>query len=485
MKIDLNKSFPIGKDGRQGPLPKQADFLKKTLDPKGPKFIAYVGGVGSGKSVIGCITILSQAVLYGGEYLICRQFMPELKATTYRTFLEICPSELIIENKIAEMTVYLKSASGKPALVMFRQLEDPDKLRSLNLSGFYIDEANQTTEEAFLLLQGRLRNHNGLRKGIITTNPKGHDWIYQYWVKQDGFSDQDVKKQFYLIKAPSTENVHLPEDYVANMLATYTKERIEREVMGSFDSFEGQVISEFRRDVHVVKPFVIPENWPRLVGIDYGYRNPHAWVWAAVDPDGCLYVYREFYEREWLVHEVLNGSSVYNKVGVFQRMASNEKIEAAAIDPSTRNRSGTKGESIYDEYTEHVPRDFPLVLANNDKTIGLNRLKHYFKIDTKIGKPMIYIFDTCQNLIEEIVKYRYQELNPRSVGKKADKEEPYKVDDHAIDALRYLVMLRPEPWAARDDAQTKLRKMSQIQLSLKETLDRSKGLQHKDPLDMV
>src|SRR5690606_9147808 len=153
----------------------------------------------------------------------------------------------------------------------------------------YIDESSQVSQEAFYLLQSRLRGAH-VRKIIQTTNPAGHDWQYQLFVKQDMFKSEETKKQFLLIRAPSTENEFLPEGYVESMLSTYSEERIQREVMAAFDSFEGAVYPEFRRDVHVIEGFQIPKHWPRFVGADHGFTNPTAWVWGAVDPDGNIYV---------------------------------------------------------------------------------------------------------------------------------------------------------------------------------------------------
>src|SRR3990167_1293819 len=155
--IDLNNCFPLGLDGSKKPLPKQQTFLDKALNPNEFKYVAYVGGVGSGKTLIGCITVLSWAVMYPGDYLVCRQFFPELKMTTYKTFLDICPPELIVENRIADMVIRIKGIDGKISNVYFRPSEEPDKFRSLNLTGYFLDEANQISEEAFMLLQGRLR----------------------------------------------------------------------------------------------------------------------------------------------------------------------------------------------------------------------------------------------------------------------------------------------------------------------------------------
>lgn len=448
---------------KRGPLPKQQAYMNDVLDPKGPKYVAYFGGVGSGKSMILCITMLIQGILHGGEYVIARQFMPELKRTTYKTFLEICPKELIIDHKIALSEVHVRSASGKPAIFYFVGLDEPDKLRSLNLSGFGIDEASQVSEEAFLLLMNRLRNPTGLRKGIIVGNPAGHNWIYHRFVKQDLFKDEATKRDYRLIRAPSTENVHLPDGYVQTMLQNYSEERIQREIMGSFDAFEGMVYPEFRRDIHVVSPFKLPDNWTRVVGIDHGYRNPTAWVWGAVDNDGNIYIYREFYQKEWLIEEICTGHKQKNEPGVMQLMKVGdkyEKITDARIDPSTkaaRNEKNGRKYSDFDIYQENLPSDFPLFIANNEVSPGIDRVKTFLKPDARTGKPRLYIFSTCSNLIEEMTKYRYRELSAAQIGRQNEKEDPYKHDDHAVDALRYLIMAQPEPNPIPEDIYTKIK----------------------------
>lgn len=457
MRLDLNQAFPEALDGSRGPLPKQAQFLRCALDPsvldKDPlnhrnKYIAYVGGLGSGKTLIGCITVLSWAVTQPGEYLISRQYYPELRDTTMKTFFDVCPPELIIEHRVAENKVRLRSAMGKESIILFRPLEEPDKLRSLNLSGFYIDEANQVTEAAFMMLQGRLRG-KGLRKGILTMNPKGHDWVYRWFVKQDHLKTPYMKNLMTLIKAPSTENIHLDPSYIQTMMESWSDDRIQRELMASFDSFEGAVYAEFRRDVHVVRPFKIPKDWTKVIGIDHGYRNPAAWVWGAIDYDGTMWIYREFYEKEWLIEEICKKGKDGSH-SAYGRMAHDEKIQCAFIDPSTHATRASDGLSDYDWYTTHLPKDFVLADANNSKTAGIDRVKSLFKLDNR-GKPKIQIFSDCHHLIEELANYRYAELPISKQGNADEKEEPVKVNDHACDALRYLVMSQPETVPAKED----------------------------------
>ncbi len=478
MILDLNACFPPAADGTQRPLPKQQQFLDAVFNPGGPKFIAYVGGVGSGKTLIGCIAMIYLAIAYPGDYLIARQFMPELSITTYKTFKELCPKEVIVEDRIADRIIRIRGAGGKISNVIFRQLDEVDKLRSLNLCAVYIDEASQVSEAAFLLLQGRLRGPH-IRKLILTSNPAGHDWIYRWWVKQDGFKTEEAKARFSLIKAPSTENVHLPDGYVQSMLETYSPERIQREIMGSFDAFEGQVYHEFRRDVHVIKPFVIPKEWSRVVGMDHGYRNPACALWGAIDYDDNIYIYREFYEREWLIKEICKGHDKTKAPGIVA-MSGTDKIDQARIDPSTRNRDGKDGQSDWDEYLKHLPASWPLLPANNDKELGIDRVKSYLKVSEKTGKPRLYVFDTCVNVIEEMAKYKYKELTHTQQGKMNEKEEPVKVDDHAMDALRYLCMSQPEA-PKHEDRRKHLLQEQSLEGSMRRELDALKHPKVKDP----
>jgi PBSX family phage terminase large subunit len=436
--INLNDCFPEPSSGPRGPLPKQQQFLSSALDPKGPAYILYSGGVGSGKTLVGCISVLSMACQHSGDYLICRLFNPELKLTTYKTFLEICPPELIIEHRVADQIIKIKAADGGVANVIFRGLEEPDKHRSLNLNAAYIDEASQVSEEAFTLLQSRLRGKH-YRKILCTTNPNGHSWLYRYWIKKD-FGNENVKRQFFSVHAPSTENLHLPDGYVQNMLDSWSEERVKREVMGSWDAFQGQVYTEFERAKHVVKPFAIPKEWTRFVGLDHGYRNPAAAIWCAMDYDGNIYAYREFYQNEWIIEEIVKGRKGIGP-GLVD-LSRGEKLEGVWVDPSTKANRGK--DSDFTTYLEYFPRDWALIPANNEVANGIDRVKQLLKLNERTKQPRMFFFDTCVNLIEQMAQYRYEELTPGQEMAKNVKESPVKKDDHAVDALRYAVMSRPE-----------------------------------------
>lgn len=434
--LNLNKCFPSAEDGTQGPLPKQAEFLRMAMDMSlgSPKYIRYIGGVGSGKTLIGCITILTWAVQFPGDYLVARQFFPELRDTTLKTFLDICPKELIVEHRVADAIVKVRSANGQISNILFRHLEEPDKHRSLNLNGFYVDESSQVTEAAFLLLQSRLRGKY-VRKGILTTNSDGRTWGWRYFVQKSLFNSPEIAQFYANIRAPSTENKHLPPDYVQNMLGSWSEDRIRREIYADEEIFEGAVYPEFRRDTHVIKPFVVPDSWTRFIGADHGYTNPACFLWCAQDYDGNIYVYREYYQRERLVKEIAKD---------VVELTKKEKISYISIDPSVRAVRSQTGASDWDTYLEHLPRDLALLPAKNDVEAGIDRVKTFFKVSEKTGRPRLFIFEGCKNLLDELAEYRWEEQTTAQIEKRNRKEAPRKYKDHACDALRYAVMSRPE-----------------------------------------
>lgn len=471
MKLDLLKCFPPGPDGTHAMLPKQKLFFDAVLNPTGPKYVGFISGVGGGKTITGCVTMLAQAILYPSTYLICRQFYPELKDTTYRTFKEICPKDLIVEDRLADLLIRVKAVNGKISTILFRPLEDPDKLRSLNLGGFFIDEASQVSEEAFMLLQGRLRDSSGLRKGICISNPNGHDWQYRWFFKQDHFKVASEKQKYFLIKGTSLENRFLPSDYIDTMLNSWSDQRIQREVMGSFDTFEGAIYDEFRRDVHVVEPYPIPENWTRIMGQDHGFRNPAATVFGAVDEDGDIVIYDELYLTETLIEDICK--TIASKVG-------KRKIDGMYIDPSTKARRNQSGGNVYSDfsiYLENLPKQIPLLCANNEVSTGIERVKSFLKVNPKNKKPRLTIFSTCANVIEEFVQYRWEPLTAAQSGTKNDKEQPRKYNDHAMDALRYLVMSRPDP--TKRDADNK--SWPTPQSAIQKELESIRKPKEKDP----
>jgi phage terminase large subunit len=73
--------------------------------------------------------------------------------------------------------------------------------------------------------------------------------------------------------------------------------------------------------------------------------------------------------------------------------------------------------------------------AKKDVILGLQKVKARMKVQGD-GYPRLFICKRCKNVIREFGSYRWPET--RATGN--DKEEPMKENDHAMDAIRYMVM---------------------------------------------
>lgn len=402
------------------PMAKQAMFHASPA-----KFKCYAGGFGSGKTKCGAAEVIQLALDYPGNFiLVGRMTYPELRDTTMKEVLEFpvevngevkhfVNSPLVSNWNKARYDLTLSNGSQ----IIFRALEDGfHKIKSMNLGAFWIDEATEANEKIWLGLTGRLRRKGCRRTGFVTTNPEGHDWVWKTFVAQ---ADED----HFLVTAPSTENHHLPPGYVDDLIKRYPEEWVKRYVYGSFDSFEGLVYKDFQdKYPWVVNDFEIPDHWYRFVGIDHGYRNPTAILWAAVSPEGRLVIYDEFYSAGKLVSELAE---------IIRAKSGKDQIRLFLIDPSCNNRDGKTGRSIIDEFSDHGIYCTP---ANNEVRAGINRVQEYIKLQN--GMPLLQILKRCVHLRTELQTYRWKDIR---VGAKQDApEKPLKKDDHLVDALRYI-----------------------------------------------
>jgi hypothetical protein len=198
----------------------------------------------------------------------------------------------------------------------------------------------------------------------------------------------------------------------------------ERRAMldGDWDVFAGQYFPEWRRDIHVCRPFAIPREWLRWRAVDFGHFAPMCCLWLARSPEGQVFVYRELYET---------GLRDTEQAMTIQGLSGNERIAVSYGDPSMWNTQ-PNGTSIAQAYQAG---GVYLVPANNDRLAGWQRVHQALS-----EEPVLQVFDTCVNLIRTLPAqvhdlHRVEDLNTEG-------------EDHAVDALRYGLMgghkLRPQ-----------------------------------------
>jgi hypothetical protein len=202
---------------------------------------------------------------------------------------------------------------------------------------------------------------------------------------------------------------------------------------GDWDAMVGAFFSIWNRMRHVVPAFDPPPEWQRYCGVDYGFRDPFAVEWAAVDNDARVWVYREIYATEV---DAPNQA----KLILEAEQNANEANVVRVADPSMWGSRGTPM-SIADIYGME---GCGIAQADNDRLNGWSRFFYYLAEapaceyhrslvtdDQPNGWetcPLIHFMDErCPNLIDAIPNL------PRSKTK-PDDAETRQVDDHGIDA---------------------------------------------------
>jgi len=368
-------------------LPRQADFIHSPV-----KYTAYVAGLGSGKTFAGCVKALKKCAP-GQDGMIVAPTFPMLRDVTQKTFFELLEKG----NYPYTFNKAENSANVFGAQVLFRSADEPDRLRGVNLNWAYVDEAATIhTEDVWRIILGRLREGTQ-PQAWITTTPAGFNWVYKYWVERGN-------SNYALFHSSTRDNKYLPAEYLADLEANYAGEFAKQEIEGEFVAFEGLVYLEFSRNQHIYQDRPLPESWPRVRGIDFGYTNPFVCLWGAIDEDNRLFIYKEHYRPRMLVKE---HAAIIN--------AENHHYLWTVSDHDAQDQAELKACGIYTRN------------AQKDVILGIQRTKARLKVQAD-NWPRLLINERCINTIKEFSSYRWQE----SKEGRNDKEEPVKENDHCF-----------------------------------------------------
>lgn len=369
-----------------------------------------IGGMGSGKTRAGNEEALQLAKEYPGiNGLLGAPTFPQLRDTTLKSFLEdrgdgkpVCDPRLIKSYERSKQRITLWNGSQ----IYFRSLDVPERLKGLNLGFFYIDEASDVKVESFEFLQSRLRQPGiPYLNGFITTNPDST------WVDERFIAGHEL---FFRIHVATKENPHNPPGYLANLEAAFSGEDRIRYIDGQFAKYTGLVYKNFDANVHVVKPFRIPNSWRKIRAIDFGYTNPFCCLWLAQDPiTRTWYIYNEYY---------MPGRTMDIHQSVINDITGSARIDATYADHQRQDRAEL----------EKGNRGIATIPAKKSIVAGISYVRSLFNISADTGLPGLMIFDRCVNFLKEIAKYQYPKVKNGVAS-----EIPIDKFNHALDSGRY------------------------------------------------
>jgi hypothetical protein len=449
----------------------------------------YGGSAGSGKSEI----LILLPLIYGFHQhplfkgLILRRTFPELEAEIILRSKEWYSHAGGIYNESKKQWVF---QSG--AVIKFGHAAKEEDVRSYDSAQYnYIgwDECTSFTKFQYEYLSfSRCRSRTPDLPAIIrnATNPGnvGHAYFRARFVdpcKEGGkiLLDSLTKKKRFFVQAKITDNPHIMAanpTYIQQLEMLPEAEK-RAKLFGDWYTYKGQVFGEWRLEPlpgepeiaqHVVDKFDIPSYWPRVIGIDWGFQA-FTWIgWAAISPQGRVYIYREYAEKgkkttEW-INDLINSTNPEERnlikririchsasqqrgemltiLGQLQRAALQNNIK---VVPELADRARIQGKLLIHEYLRWTPKpdvkkyyteEYSQELADKIfRTYGTKAHSEYVglyaPLEPETNLPKLQVFSDCKEIISVIPDCVYDENKTEDVAEFAG-DDPY-------DGLRILL----------------------------------------------
>lgn len=396
------------------------------------KYVLYGGAKGGGKSYILRWALVRKLLKWAKEGhkgvrvgLFCENY-PALKDRQISKIATEFPRWLgtLADSQIDGMSFKLAPQFGG-GVIALRNLDDVSKYASSEFAVAAVDELTKNQRDVFDQLRSIVRWPNIENTGFWGgTNPGevGHLWVKKLWIDNKFGPEDPPPELFTFVPSLPTDNPHNAQSYLEEL--SKLPERLRKAYWdGNWDVFEGQYFTEWDRAKHVVTPFEIPKAYKRFRGYDHGREAPACCKWYAIDYDGRVFVYREFYAR---------GLNVDQIAAEINRLSVGETYEYSVADPAIFANIGFVdkygGQTIAESFARN---NIMFIPASNRRVDGWNLMHQYLFWDEKT-LPKILYFSNCGDSIRTIPALVHDSIKVEDIDTDGE--------DHAADVDRYFLM---------------------------------------------
>lgn len=331
-----------------------------------------------------------------------------------------------IANRVAggDMEIRLDWGDAGFSQVVVKTAKNRESLLGEALHWVIMAEASQMPKVVWSrLIQLRLTTHRGI--AIFPSSPQGKDWF-------DVLVQQGLRGErgFFTIGLDSRMNptLDLAELVFWTSPEQMSDEDFEEQVRGKGTPPYGLVYKSFDPELHChswrrdwPKP-----SWRRGRGFDFGFTDPYVILWYARDEDGRYYIYREWYKRRQLTDQAVKevarveGWPLERNHDGRLRLVGQPRIERMNY-PSVADWDAGETQALRNAGVR-------IRRAKKDIVEGIKAVEKLLRLAGD-GRPRLYIKPTCKNLLREFAAYQWgQDALPKG-----------HQDDHALDALRYII----------------------------------------------
>lgn len=340
------------------------------------------------------------------------------KQIMWQMLRDIIPQYGIAKTNETELKIELKNGSQ----ILLKGAEDPDSLRGVRIDFCVFDEVAfiDKWDEVWKVVRPTLIDSKASCWFISTPNGFNHFKEMYENVARDGkpvFAPSDHVAFHFT----SYDNPYIDRAELENAKETTEEDSFAQEYMGEFRKMVGLIYKDFSRDTHMVDIPLLDSNYTYTRTIDFGFAHKTALIYFAISPTGnAIYGYDGLYQEGLTENQIANvvkdkdyGKPITNPVAdSAQPMSIQQLMELGAnFNPVEKGPDSVKN--------------------------GIVKVAEMLKIRNDTGKPTLMFNKSLTWIADEFERYRWME------NKSADnviKEVPNKVNDDAMDAIRYFAM---------------------------------------------
>jgi PBSX family phage terminase large subunit len=336
------------------------------------------------------------------------------KAIMWSMLKELIPQETIAKTNETELFIELINGSQ----IYLKGADSPDSLRGVRIDLCIFDETAfiDKWEETWKVVRPTLADSkasvwfistpNGFNHFKELSEKAGDDWSYHHYTTYD--------------------NPHIPREEIESMKAEMDEDSFQQEIMGEFRKMSGLIYKDFNRDIHMVDIPDLNYNYTFTRALDFGYAHKTAIGYFAISSDGTsIYMYDGLYQSGLTENQIAEvcktkdaGKSITNPVADSAQPMSIEQLNQLGVifNPVEKGPDSVKN--------------------------GITKVAELLRVRADTGKPTLMFNKNLTWIADEFEQYRWMENRSSD---NSIKEVPYKVNDDAMDMVRYMAMSYKKP----------------------------------------
>lgn len=369
--------------------------------------------------------------------LILRKTAASLTSSALKTWERDVVSEAMVDGSVwfhggstREPPAYRYSNGSTVAI---GGLDRAAKIMSTEYDAVYCQEATELSEEEWEAITTRMRSGVLSYQQILADCNPSHP---SHWLKQRASRGQVVMLHSKHEDNPLYFNADgsMTEKGVAYMarLDALTGVRRLRLRDGIWAASEGVIYDGWDESRHVIDRFDVPNDWPRMWSIDFGYVHPFVWQDWTRRPDGGLVLVREIFHTGRLVEDhCAQIKRLHTVDGSEDGPWKSPRPVFVVADHDAEDRA---------TFVRHM--GMGVTPANKNVSEGIQAFAARLKPDGRGRSRLEFMRDACverdQDLVDRKLPTCTVEEIPGYVWAPG-KEQPVKDLDDGCDTSRYLI----------------------------------------------